>query len=639
MVYRIINSDVYAGLLKLKSNYIDIAVTSPPYWNQRDYGFVGQIGNEKTYQEYISKLVKIFNLLRDKLTEKGVFFLNIGDKYLSKYGKTPLGFIPYKLAYEMVKDGWILNDIIIWYKPNHMPSSIKNRFTNSYEPIFVFARTENNIFIDKRNKTLNYSNILKIPLQPTPYKHVAVYPEKLVEKLLEKVNLPLRATVLDPFAGSGTTLKVVKDIYKNCNAIMIENNENYISIIKERCNLNGQVKINAYDFIYYLPDYKVTEIEKSKLFEPQEEYSINVDKNGFIKVFKEKKEYYCYLQQFINRNTKSAIGKHAICFLGCKEFDIELIYNTSKLNENGWVVRNMLAVEEDSHWFPIFMIVDDNKQTKYIFNYKNLNLKSKNEYNRNWFKTNFICYKVNDSVSKYKKTGKIVKIYERWDNGFPMYVIVKWDNGTYTKEFVIHSQEQINKNLLITSKNSNFEIKEIRNFISIDKRIDYQETENNFSSTLFDLPSIDNYNGKFKYEKRINWGASPGARASVEEEYFSLQRLYEVNQNIIVDYLNFKRTQKGLSKNELTNLFPKEYKHTVGHWLRKDFGGSLPTPEDWQRLSEILDIDIEMTNYVCKTALKIQTVKHGEFKMPIDYITIGDLNTLKLLINNHLLPK
>ncbi|MBC8489200.1 MAG: site-specific DNA-methyltransferase, partial [Bacteroidetes bacterium] len=110
---------------------MDFTVTSPPYWGQRDYGFKGQIGNEKTYQAYIYKLITIFSSLKEKLTPEGVFFLNIGDKYLAKYGKSPLGFIPYQLAYLMVKDGWILNEIIIWSKPNHMPSSIKNRFVNS----------------------------------------------------------------------------------------------------------------------------------------------------------------------------------------------------------------------------------------------------------------------------------------------------------------------------------------------------------------------------------------------------------------------------------------------------------------------------------------------------------------------------
>jgi len=134
--------------------------------------------------EYIARLLLIFDKLLERMSDKGVFFLNVGDKYLSRYGKTPLGFIPYKLAYFMTKRGWILNDILIWYKPNHMPTSVKNRFANSYEPVFVLSKNRENYFTEYVETDENYSNILKVNLQPTPYRHVAVYPEELVEKLI-----------------------------------------------------------------------------------------------------------------------------------------------------------------------------------------------------------------------------------------------------------------------------------------------------------------------------------------------------------------------------------------------------------------------------------------------------------------------
>lgn len=633
MKYKILNSDIFSALNHIEDNLIDVAVTSPPYWGQRDYGFDGQIGNEDDYQEYIDKLVINFNLLRQKLTDKGVFFLNVGDKYISKYGKTPLGLIPFKLAFYMQKDGWYLNDIIIWFKPNHMPSSIKNRFTNSYEPIFVFSKTKENIYNQQIEKTKNNSNIVKVPLQPTPFKHVAVYPEKLVLELLKKVDLPQNATILDPFAGSGTTLKVVKEHFKKSNAIMIEYNEEYVKIIKERCKLNGEVDIQKFDFIPYYTKKLKTEIVENQLFEKQTIYEIKKNKNGFVKIFENKTDFYIALNQFKNQNFKINFNKSATFFIGSKEFDNELIYNTSQLNSKGWIIRNMLVIEENNRWFPIFMIVDDNKITDYVFNYKKLNLKSKNEFQRNWKETNFIGYKVVNNISKIKKIGQIVSILEEYDNGFPKYVIVEWAENEYTKEFVVNSQEQINRNLIFNCENFKFNISEIENFIDLDKKVDFQKTEQpKQKTTLFDLPQVNYYNGKFKNEKRINLGASPGARASIDQEYFSLQRLYEVDQNFIVDYLNEKRKQKGYSKQELINCFPPKYKHTVGHWLRKDYGGSLPTPEDWQKLTEILEIENNITNYVCKTALRIQTVKHAEFKMPDDFQQIDFIEKLELLI-------
>ena len=96
---RLIHSDVYAGLNYLPDNSVDIAITSPPYWGQRDYGFIGQIGCEDDYKEYIGKLIAIFRVLKDKLKDDSVFFLNIGDKYIPRYGKSSLGLIPYKIAY------------------------------------------------------------------------------------------------------------------------------------------------------------------------------------------------------------------------------------------------------------------------------------------------------------------------------------------------------------------------------------------------------------------------------------------------------------------------------------------------------------------------------------------------------------
>ena len=82
----ILHGDVYACLGQLEDNSISLAITSPPYWKQRDYGFEAQIGQEPSHEGYIGRLLTIFNLLRQKIKDNGIFFLNIGDKYLNKYG-------------------------------------------------------------------------------------------------------------------------------------------------------------------------------------------------------------------------------------------------------------------------------------------------------------------------------------------------------------------------------------------------------------------------------------------------------------------------------------------------------------------------------------------------------------------------
>ncbi|MCC7429685.1 site-specific DNA-methyltransferase, partial [bacterium] len=617
---KIINADVYAGLFSLENNSVDVAITSPPYWSQRDYGFEGQIGNEKTYTEFIGKLVKIFSLLRQKLTDKGVFFLNIGDKYLAKYGNSPLGFIPYKLAHFMVKDGWKLNEILVWYKPNHMPSSIKNRFTNSYEPIFVFSKNPKNYFSEKEQTT----NILSVNLQPTPYKHVAVYPEKLVCNLLEMVSLPEKAVVLDPFGGSGTTAKVVKENFftENFSAVLVESNPDYVEIIKKRCSLTDK---NVWK-LPFLPYYFENVSEKINPENIKNIENFKFAPNGFVKIVENKKDFCDLLALFGSSKIKKQLDKNAVCFIGTKDFDLELIYKTSLLNQNNWIIRNLLVVQENKKWFPVFMIVDDNKITKYKFNYKNLDLKHKNKTNQKFDKINFSGLKVENNLTKNKLCGFVVKILETYSDGLPKYVVVKWENETFTKEFVINSQEEVNKNLEIYL-NGKTSVSEKQNLTHLIKKIDFNQT-----SQILPQKNEPIYNGKFKDEKKVNRGASPGARASVEEIYFSLQRLYNVEQNLVADYLNTKRMKKNLSKLELTKLFPENYKHTVGHWLRKDFGGSIPLPQDWETLSELLELEKDFSNYVCKSALKLQTVQNGNCKMPEDFISVDFLEKIECLI-------
>lgn len=136
----ILIGDVIEQLKRIPSNTIDLAITSPPYWGQRDYGIKGQIGIEKDPEEYINKLLVVFDELKRVLKDTGSFFLNIGDKYIEKN----LQMIPFKLAIKMQSSGWALRNIIIWYKTNAMPSSLKDRFSNTYEPILFFVKNPDN---------------------------------------------------------------------------------------------------------------------------------------------------------------------------------------------------------------------------------------------------------------------------------------------------------------------------------------------------------------------------------------------------------------------------------------------------------------------------------------------------------------
>jgi DNA modification methylase len=130
--------DVNKALNLLPDSIVDCVITSPPYWQQRDYKNPQQIGQEGSYSEYIERLVNIFTEMKRVLKPTGTFFLNIGYKYQSK----ELLLIPELLAIELQKNGWTLLNKIIWFKPNAMPSSLDSRFSNVYEPVFLFVKEE-----------------------------------------------------------------------------------------------------------------------------------------------------------------------------------------------------------------------------------------------------------------------------------------------------------------------------------------------------------------------------------------------------------------------------------------------------------------------------------------------------------------
>lgn len=653
--HTIIFGDVYDGLNCLDDKFFDVAITSPPYWGQRDYDLPSQIGAEKTYLEYIKILVTTFSILKCKLKDRGVFFLNIGDKYLSKYGNSSLGMIPYKLAGYMCNDGWILNDIIIWYKPNHMPSSIKNRFSNTYEPIFVFSTSNSNYYINQK-KIQNFSNILKIKTQPTPYSHVAVYPEKLVEALLN-YSIPTGGNVLDPFAGSGTTCKAAQNLTLPLNNVifsstMIEANAKYVEIIKSRCSIADK-NVSVPPPAAKKPVDNYFEI-RSKTKKLEINFNIPINRK-FIKVFDHLADYLSFINFMKTDDGKEIIREDGILYVGVKSIDLEVFTSISSLTDFGWVIRNQLIIKNNNNWFPIYFIVRDIKSTEYFFNLDRIRIKHKNKSNNDYYNKNFVGYKVIDGSNKeVRRAGNIISIEDRYVDGFPKFVIIKWNDNLITKEYVIHTEDtgqflsfycpfcksSISKDYsngqskcerckkpLWNSTSSIPILKENIPYTDIGLELKYLK-EKKSENLLFEKK----YNGKFKSESRINMGASPGARASTQEEYFSVQRLYNVNQSMVADYLNILRESKGYSKNSFTQFFPKYYRHTVGHWLRKDMGGSLPTIKDLQLICEYLPIEKNYYNYINRRAIKLQTVSHShKGKNPGDFFEMNLETVNKIL--------
>lgn len=166
----IYNGDSLEVLKKLPSEFVQTVITSPPYWQLRDYQVNGQIGLEETIFEYVSKLINVFNEVYRVLKKDGTLWLNLGDtynssikgkggksnkqlrnkgsrfdisrKFKSNLKKKELCGIPWRIAFALQDAGWYLRQDIIWHKPNSMPESVKDRPTKSHEYLFLMSKSE-----------------------------------------------------------------------------------------------------------------------------------------------------------------------------------------------------------------------------------------------------------------------------------------------------------------------------------------------------------------------------------------------------------------------------------------------------------------------------------------------------------------
>lgn len=168
----ILQGDWIDRLKELEDESVQTCVTSPPYWGLRNYGVDGQLGLEKTPEEYVSKMVEGFREVRRVMNSDGTIWLNLGDGYagggnyrgksvlsakqssnggaVGQVGAMPIprGIkpkdligIPWLVAFALRADGWYLRCDIIWAKPNPMPESVIDRPTRAHEYIFLMSKS------------------------------------------------------------------------------------------------------------------------------------------------------------------------------------------------------------------------------------------------------------------------------------------------------------------------------------------------------------------------------------------------------------------------------------------------------------------------------------------------------------------
>ena len=179
-VNKIYNEPCLDTLKRMPNEFIDCVITSPPYWQLRDYGYNGQWGLEPTFNQYLENLWSMMDEIYRVLKPNGTAWINLGDSFSTQSGTNVaiakgnhkkhdsthlvnrgesgnlikdkslpnkcLLLIPHRFAIGCIDRGWIVRNDIIWAKRNGMPESITDRFSKKHEYFFFMVKQEKYYF-------------------------------------------------------------------------------------------------------------------------------------------------------------------------------------------------------------------------------------------------------------------------------------------------------------------------------------------------------------------------------------------------------------------------------------------------------------------------------------------------------------
>ena len=261
-------------LPQLAAGSVQCCVTSPPYWGLRDYNHAEQLGTEASPEDYVRNLVDVFRQVRRALADDGTLWLNVGDGYArnggtgrsgpnARVGNTKkliqrrncrvpdcwglkdrdLMGLPWRVAFALQADGWLLRSKITWIKKAPMPESVKNRPSNATEEVFLFSKAAR-YYYDNRavreDSGANLRNYWLLGPDADGSPHPATFPRELARRCILLGSRP-GDLILDPFSGSGTTGVAALEL--NRRAVLIELVDDYVAQARER--LGGVARRDA----------------------------------------------------------------------------------------------------------------------------------------------------------------------------------------------------------------------------------------------------------------------------------------------------------------------------------------------------------------------------------------------------------
>lgn len=243
---------------EVEDNSVDLVVTSPPYWHIKDYGVEGQVGYGQSLHEYLKDLYRVWKECYRVIKSGRRFCLNIGDQFARSiiYGRYKIIPLHAEFIAQCEDIGFDYMGAIIWQKKTTMnttgganvmgsyPYPPNGMVEIDYEYILIFKKPGKGKKIPKEIK--EQSMLTKDEWKEYFYghwyfggarqiEHEAMFPDELPKRCIKMFTF-VGDTVLDPFLGSGTTVKAAMEL--NRNAIGYEINENFLNVIKEKLGLN-----------------------------------------------------------------------------------------------------------------------------------------------------------------------------------------------------------------------------------------------------------------------------------------------------------------------------------------------------------------------------------------------------------------
>jgi len=279
-------------MVEIEDSSIDLVVTSPPYWHIKDYGVEGQIGYGQSLHEYLKDLYRVWKECYRILKPGRRLCINIGDQFARSiiYGRYKVIPLHAEFIAQCEDIGFDYMGSIIWQKKTTMnttgganvmgsyPYPPNGMVEIDYEFILIFKKPGKSSKVPRDIK--EKSKLTKEEWKEYFYghwyfggarqiEHEAMFPEELPKRLIKMYTF-VGDTVLDPFLGSGTTVKAALNL--NRNAIGYEINERFLEVIRDKLGLKQSllpfsdniqiikrgtpIKIDEIDYVPIIKDAK-----------------------------------------------------------------------------------------------------------------------------------------------------------------------------------------------------------------------------------------------------------------------------------------------------------------------------------------------------------------------------------------------